>query len=463
MVASPNLTLTITPPGGAPADRTTYLAWSGAQQSPTITQNFGRQGDTAQLVLVEEFATTPQVIVPAMSEVSLYDHIAHQTLFAGVCNAPVLQPTSPRRNEWTLNCVDNTLYADNALVHGVYYGWTVDRIVVDLTRKANCGITAKRVADGGYVAPGPQLASYVQNYNQLSTAWKTLAGLAGSTTPYGWYVDQNRQLHFYDASTALDSGVTFTTSPTSAGAGSTTEGHMLLDSQNAYEWDAGSLYNRILVQGANQTVPYGTVKSTPTDTWLGNGYQQSWPLRYTVTGTPLLHLNGKATSVDLVQAGSTSSSTWQIVQNSVGSWFLATTGTAPRTGVVIKLWYDYSVPVVAQANDYASQQAYPGPNRGIFAQFVSDSSLTTVPMALARAQQQRQEYAFPVERATFNTGPEFFGWVRSGQTCRIVNHLVPDAQNGYAMGVDDHFLITGNTVTFGEGGYRQCQVTAIRL
>ena len=461
MVAKPSLTLTVTPPGGSPVDYSDYLAWSGAGNQMTITQNFGRQGDTAQLVLVEEFQTTPSVIVQDMSQVALHDNIAGQTLFEGVCNDPVLNVTSPNRNEWTLNCVDFTLYADNALVHGVYYGWTVDRIVIDLTKKAGCGITAKKVSDGGFVAPGPQLASYVQNYNQLSTAWKTLAGLAGSTTPYGWYVDANRNLHFYDATTALSSGVTFTSSPTVGG--STTEGHMLLDSQNTYEWDASSLYNRILVQGANQTVPYGTVKSKPTDTWLGNGYQQSWPLRYTVTGTPVLHLNGKATAVDLVQAGSTSSGTWQIVQNSVGSWFLATTGTAPATGVKLQLWYDYSVPVVAQANDYPSQRAYPGPNGGVFAQFVSDSSLTTVPMALARAQQQRQEYAFPVERATFNSSEDFLGWVRSGQTCRIVNHLVPDAQNNYAMGVNDTFLITGNTVTFGTGGYRQCQVTAIRL
>jgi hypothetical protein len=462
MVATPDLTLTVTPPGGAPVDYSDYLAWSGTQQTPSITQNFGRQGDTAQLVLAEEFTSAPSVIVPVMSQINLRDNIAGQTLFAGLVNDPVLLPTAPNRNEWTLNCTDYTVYADNALVHGIYYGWTVDRIVVDLTQKAQCGIKAARIADGGYVAPGPQLASYVQNYNQLSTAWKTLAGLAGSATPYGWYVDEGMNLHFYDASTAISSGVTFTTTPTAAG-GSLTEGHMMQDSQNAYEWDGTSLYNRILVQGANQTIPYGTVKSPPTDTWVGDGYQQSWPLRYTVTGSPILHIGGKTTTVDVVQAGSTSTSTWQITQNSVGAWFLTTTGTAPGRGVVINVWYDYSVPVVAQANDYPSQQEFAGPNGGVFAEFISDSTLTTVPMALARAMQQRQEYAFPVERTTFNSSPEWLGWVRAGQTCRIINGLVPDARNGYRMGVDDTFLVTANSVQFGAGGYRQCQITAIRL
>ena len=47
-----------------------------------------------------------------------------------------------------------------------------------------------------------------------------LAQLAGIVTPFGWYVDENRALHFFDASSATIAGVIFTTSPTAAGAGS---------------------------------------------------------------------------------------------------------------------------------------------------------------------------------------------------------------------------------------------------
>ena len=131
--------------------------------------------------------------------------------------------------------------------------------------------------------------------------------------------------------------------------------------------------------------------------------------------------------------------------------------------MVLRLWYDYQIPVVAQANDYASQREFPGPNGGVFSEYISDSTLTTVPMALARAQRERTEYAFPVERATFNSSEDFLGWVRSGQTFRYVNSLIPDAKRGYALGVNDHFLITANTVSFSRGGYRQCQITAVRI
>lgn len=462
MVATPNLTFTITPPGGSTTDYTQYLAWSGAHSQITITQNFGRQGDTAVFPLVDEFVTTPHFWIPVFSQVKLVDNAIGQTLFAGVVTKPIQDATSPTRNEWTLQCVDYTFYADNSVVHGTFIGQTVDQIIVSLTAQANCGITAKQLSHGGYVAPGPQLASFVLNYATLSDAWRRLATLAGQVTPYGWYVDENRKLHFYDSTTALSSGVTFTTIPTAVN-GSTTEGHIYAENSFGYEWDGTSVRNRILVQGANQAINYGSVAtSKPTDVWVGTGYQTAWPLRYTVTGSPVLYVGGVSKSVTTVNAGSSSNATWQVIQDSIGKWSLVTTGAAPRPGVVIKIWYDYLVPVTAAANDYASQHKYTGPNAGVFTEYINDTSLTTVPMALARAMRQRTEYADAVERITFTCGEDFLGWVRAGETCTVRNTLVRDVQNNQ-WGVWDQFIVIGNTVTFVAGGYRQCQITAVRL
>lgn len=465
MVAAPNLTLTITPPGGTAADYTSHLAWSGAASQLSISQNFGRQGDTATLPLVDEYASTPSLYIPVFSQVKLYDNLAGVTLFAGVANDPVFTVTSPNRNEWTLNCTDYTFYADNAIVHGVFVGQTVDQILVSLTAQANCGISAATIRNGGFVAPGPQLASFVLNYATLSDAWRKLAQLAGQLTPYGWYVDENRALHFYDATTAISSGVTFTTTPTASGAGSLTEGHFDMDSQMGYEWDGKSVRNRILIQGANQTISHGAVSSTaPTDTRRGDGARSSWPLRYTVTGSPTLKVNGIQQPVTIVGAGSSGSGTWQIQQNSVGGYFLTNASAAPAAGVLIQIWYDYQVPVTARANDYPSQRTYTGPNGGVFSEFISDTSLITPPMALARAMRERQEYAVAPERLTFQTTAEFLGWVRAGQTCTVVNQFIPDSENGGAPGITDTFIVIANSVSFiSQGGYRQAQITAVRL
>lgn len=457
----PDVQLAVTPPGGSTSYYTQYLAYDGADQGCTITQSFGRQGDTAALTLVEEHSGTPAIEIPAMSQVKLHDTTAGQTLFAGVITKPVLRPDGPNRNEWYLNCTDYTAYADNAIVRwppsSVQAG---DQIVIALTNGAGCGITAVAYAAGGYVAPGPALPQWTSGYTTLSGAWRTLAAAMGQVTPYGWYVDEFRRLHFYDQSTAQDSGVTFTTSPTTMG--SLYEGHVLNDSQFAYEYDGTSVRNRVLVQGATQVIRW-SYASGPTDTWRADGTAASWPLRYTVSSSPApaLYVGGAATAVTVESSGKAPSGPWSIVQNAGGGWFLVAE-FPPAAGTVIEAWYSYEVPVIAQANDAASQAAYTGPNGGVYAEYISDSSLTSMPMALARAMQDRTEYAFIAERVTFNTSPDWVGWVRAGQTFTLDTPLVYDVQRS-AWGINDTFIAIANQVTFGEAGYRTCQITGIRL
>jgi hypothetical protein len=461
VVASPNLTLTLTPPGGSPYQVQHLLAYEGHSNQFTITQNFGRQGDTACLPLVDEYATgSPNIpYIEPMTLVDLYDGNCGKTLFAGVANDPVLCVTGTNRNEWTLNCTDYTFYADNAICHGTWNGLTADQVVIDLTAQSDCGLHAVAVAGGGYVAPGPTLPNLILNYGSLSDAWRKLATLAGASTPYGWYVDQNLQLHFFDATTAIDSGVTFTSIPSVGG--SITQGHMLLDTTFAYEWDGTSIHNRILVQGATQTIAQPT-DGPPTDSWLADGFAQAWPLRYTVSGTPTLKVGGTETDVTSVSPGTAVTAAWSCQQNQYGQYFLSAE-SPPPAGTTLQAWYSYQVPVVAQATDYGSVATYSGPNGGVFAEFISDTTLTTAPMALARAQQERQEYAYAAERVTFNSSEEFLGWVRAGDTFGFECQYIPDSERSWALGVSDTFICTANTITFGTGGYREMQVTGVRL
>lgn len=471
IIPVPNLTFTVTPPGGSAINYTSNLAWSGAS-APTLNQNFGRQGDTGTFSLVDDYngQTGPNFVIKPLSQVAFTDVTAGVSLFTGVVTDVILDPLV-NRNVWNLSCTDYTFYADNAIVQGTFIGQTIDQIVVALTQQANCGITAiqSSTSSSGFVAPAPLIQSFVLNYSTLSEAWRKLAKLASQTTPYGWFVDQNRQLHFYDQTTAQSSGVNFTTSLTYVGSSTPdlTEGHMMFANSFGYEWDGASVRNRILVQGATQIVKYGSYKTAnPVDQWQANGVQQSWPLRYTVTGTPVLTVNGTLTPATLVQAGGTFTGTgWTVAQNYVGSWFLnSPTGSPAGAGQTIKLWYDYQVPIVAQANDLSSQATYTGPNGGVFAEYISDTSLTTVPMAQARAFRQRQEYSFVAERLTFTTAPEFMGWVRAGQTFTFTNSFIPDSRNSYNFGMTNAtFIAISNSIQFIQGGYRTCSIKAIRI
>lgn len=470
----PNLTLTITPPGGSPINYTNNLGWDGVQ-APALTQNFGRQGDTATFVLVDDYngQAQPNFVINALGQISFFDNIANTSLFAGVITDVQLDVLN-NLNMWTLTCTDYTFYADNAIVQGTFIGQTIDQIVVALTLQANCGITAIQTGEStgsapGYVAPAPLISSFVLNYSTLSEAWRKLAKLASQTTPFGWYVDQNRQLHFFDQTSSQPSGVNFTTNLTYVGSSTPNllEGHIMFENSFMYEWDGTSVRNRILVQGATQVIKYGSYRTaTPVDTWQTNGVQQSWPLRYTVQGSPVLQVNGTLQPVTLVQAGGSFTGTgWTVQQNAIGSWFLtAPAGASPSGGQTLSLWYDYQVPIIAQANDIASQQTYTGPNLGVFEEFISDSSITSVPMAQARAFSQQQEYAFVAERLTLTTSAEWMGFIRAGQTFTMTNSFIPDSRSSYSWGLNGAtFIVIGNSVQFIEGGYRNCQIKAIRI
>jgi hypothetical protein len=463
--ALPYLSIVITAPGGSPIDYTQYLAYDGIAGQMTITQNFGRQGDTASFVLVDDWGGQPHphFYIEVLSQVLLYDHTAGQTLFAGVITDPTLYVDGANRNEWNLNCTDYTFYADNANVQGIFNGFSIDKIIVALTQQADCGITAATIADGGFVAPAPSVNTINFTYATLSAAWRSLASQASSSSPYGWFVDENRELHFYDSSTALNSGVTITTTPTGAGLGSLTEGHTGRDSTFQYEWDGTTIHNRVIIQGASQTSS-PNLKGNPTDHWRADGVQTAWPMRFTVSSVSKLTLNGVSISPvpAIVQAGTTSPTYPQVAQNQNGQYFLLF-ATAPAAGTIVRIWYTYSYPLTAIGNNYGSQQTYTGPNHGIYSEYISDTSLTTASMALAKAQAERQEYGYAVERVTLDTTEEFWGWVRAGYTFQYINSLVPDAQNGYTWGINDTFICVSNSVSFGRGGYRTLNLTGVRI
>jgi hypothetical protein len=459
----PSISVSITPPGGSPTDYSTYLTYSGAYQQLGVNQNFGRQGDTATIPLVDDWQgrTTPHFYIPALSRIALTDNNTSTNLFAGVVTNPQLIVDGANRNEWSLQCTDYTFYADNAIVQGTFVGQSVDQIIIALTRQANCGITATSTAAGGFITPAPVLTQVNFNWVKLSDAWRRLAQLASSSTPYGWYVDQNLALHFFDSSTALSSGVTLTTTPTGS-AGSTTQAHVTLDGSMSYDFDGTTIRNKIIVQGANQTV-VTSLTGNPTDTWRADGTQNSWPLRYTVTGSPALTVNSASTSLTVVNAGGAApSSGWSIQQNNIGQWFLIDTGT-PSSGTVIKIWYNYIIPIVAQVNDFPSQTQYTGPNGGVYAEYINDTSLTTTSMALARAQRERTEYAFAAERINVTVAEDFLGWIRAGQTLTFTSTLAPDSQNSFNWGINASFLCISNQVTFGSRGYRTMNLSAVRV
>lgn len=505
----PDITCVVTEPGGSPVNLAPFAAWSGTSMQSTISSNFGRQGDTASFVLVDDYSATvpgfsvpsntPHFAVKPFSTIVITDQGATSQpakgiLFAGLVTNPQWRWTAPGRVEWMLQCVDFTYYADTSIFQGEYAGLNADDIMVDIVSKANCGLKAARVVDGGHVYPGPTIPVATFNYGQLSDAFDSLTKLASQSQIFGWFVDAERNVWFYPTSMSLPSGVTVTDAPTS-NVPSISECHVdgsLAYSMN-YEWDATTFYTRCVVEGAVITHSYSASKAKkgeipPTDSWVGNGVQSSWPLSYqpevssttlkaaagivstvgqtNITGAPYLTVGGVVKDVSINDGTTTITTPYQFVQATNGLWTLQVTsgvGTIPPGGASIKLWYRYKLPIIAIANLSGQQQAIGGPNRGIFSELVNDSSLVTSASAFARAKATLQEYGAPQERLTFYTDESWLGWFRCGQTFDATLSQVPNSASSYALGLTGTFFVIQQMVIFRPGGFRKTQVTAIRI
>jgi hypothetical protein len=493
---APQISCYITPPGKPTVDYGNRLAYTGGNNQISVTQNFGRQGDTATFDLIDEgyssgeppnLVVHPSFIIPAFSTVKLIDTAALEyygdddraSIFYGYVAHPQLTLNSPIEMDWYLSCVDPSGYANASVVQAVYEGIPMGDAIVDVVRKANCGISADTIVNGGYVEQGPTLNRTVVHYTNLTKALQKISKMASSQSAYGWYIDSEMNLHFYDQQQAPDSGVTVTDKPTTAGLLSYTECHMDQGQKITYNFDGSSLYNRALVVGASKTITT-TVKNPPLDTFIGDGNTTQFKMSYVPDTTvetastakavktqlPVVTVNGVQQTITVYDGTTPVINQWTIKQNPNGSWVLAVTpnyGVTPTAGSKINLWYRYKTTITAQVDLKQSQNAIKGPNHGIFATVVSATSLDTTAAAYQRGTRELAEYGHPQEMISFYTSPEWIGVWRAGMTFTLDSILLLDSQRGFAPGLKAKFMITKQTVTFARAGFRQWQVTAVRV
>jgi hypothetical protein len=319
----------------------------------------------------------------------------------------------------------------------------------------------------------------VLHYQNLTSALQKISKMASSQSAYGWYIDSQLNLHYYDQQQAYDSGVVVTDKPTSEGYLSYYECHIDQSAGLQYEFDASSVYNRALVVGGSITHST-TLKKPPTDSFTGDGQTSNWRLshvpdtsaRAVTTQTlkktvlPAITVNGVQQSISIFDGTTPVTDKWTIAQNNNGTWSLKVTpnhGTIPSSGTVIHLWYRYRTTITAQADLKQSQNSIGGLNKGIFAIVVNQQSISTHAGAYQRATRELAEYGHPQEKIVFTTNEEWIGLWRAGQTFILDSSLLLDSQRNFAPGLYAQYIITQQTITVTSGGYRKCSATAIRV
>jgi len=509
---APNLKCYITPPRGQRMNLAPFMAWSGTTTTNSISQNFGRQGDTANIVLVDDYYTTvpgyhnvsgqPHFMVQPLSTIEIVDlnctsQPAAGILFAGLVTNPQWHWTSPGRVEWVLNCVDYAYYADKGVAQGQYVGLHAHEIIVDITNAADCGIIAKMYHDGGHVYPGPIIPILNLTEDKLTSHWDSITKLASGADTYGWFVDYNRELWWYPTELVFDSGVKVTDDP-SATQPNIYQCQIDLEQQFFYEWDATTFFTRCLVSGAQQTVTFNLLEAqksstrtrtalsaTPspaTQTWVANGTQSSWTLSYvpyTSTATTiassstipqeeydyLLLVNGTAQQVQVNDGTTTITSPWELIQSASGTWSLqvTTSGTVPPKGAVLQFWYKYTIAALAGANNTQMEAKLGGPNGGKYSEVINDTTIITTAAAYQRAKAELNEFGAPQERIDFYTSASFLGFFRVGESFTLESSKIPNSKFNYKLGQKgDTFFVIQQMITFQKGGYRSTHVVAVR-
>jgi hypothetical protein len=509
-VPLPDIRVFITPPNGKRTNYSEYLIYSSDNGSaPTITQNFGRQGDTATISLYDpsystekyskkgkhEVHVNPTFYIPTYSTVEIIDRSIAQlpeavfynygVLFTGYVSNPSLTIESPTSAVWTLSLVDYSGYANSSIIYGQYEGLAMQDLIVLLVKQADCGIKAATLPQGGWIAPGPILPRMVFSHESLTNALAKISKAASTTSAYGWYVDDQLNLHFYDQNQASTSYITVTDKPSKNSMLSYSEAHIAMDGSFKYEYDGQSLYNRCVVSGATTTTrpkapkpPAYTKKGKiraqhpgpATDQWVASGGQGSFNLSRVpdVRATePTLIVNGSFQSVAYDDGTSAPTTQWYISESPSGVWSVnvnpGSGGTTPPAGAYVSIWYAYQTQITAQADDQLSQLAIGGPNRGIFATSVNQRTLTTATAAYQRAVREITEFGHPQERISFTTSSEWVGLWRAGQTFTLDSMYVLDSRNGFKAGLNTQFVITQCSMTVTDQGFRTWSVTAVRV
>ena len=418
---------------------------------------FGRQGTTAEFVLINEKPLTNPLVIRPYSLIEFDDANTGALLFGGVVNDPYLVISNAMYAEWYLDCIDYTTYADNIIVsYGPAYDTAAGDLIQAVTVEAQCGIAP------GFVAVGPTVAAIQILDQTLTEAWNQIGDLASWQGDYNFRVDYQLNLWWGRDADAPSSGVFVTDAAENyGGAGMNFLTTAFIDptSNFKYEWDGTALRNRITVRGS-------TFQKAIEDTRNGDGVTTAWPLSADCdTNEPVtVSVAGTQHTVQYAQNDATVETDFAIVQAPSGLWFLlcAVINPSAVTGAIV-IDYTGNIPVKAQYDDTASQATYNGPNNGVFQEYIGDSSLLTVSAAYQRARAEAQQYSTVQERFTFTTTPSFLGHMHVGQTFTFNSQYILDSQNAYLTYVNATFIIIQCRITGVQGGYRSYEIIGKRL
>lgn len=293
---------------------------------------------------------------------------------------------------YELTCVDYTQELNRRLVVETYTGQTAGDIIRDIVSNYALGLGT------AYVQDGPSINSIAFNYKYPMECIEELAALTG----YDWYVDYERQVHFFESAT--------TSAPYELNESSTSGEYR--DLQILIH--KSELKNAMTVRGGYEFSDLYTQEE------VADGTQESFTLRYAPYAPISVYVDtGGGYSLKTLGIDNIDESGRDFVYNQHEKVIKNLDYGVLSAGHKIKITYKYKKPILAYQEDDESIQLmaeYEGGDGKYEAPLIVDDSIETKAQARARGIAELNQYSNPLVEGTFTTTQ--YGY-RSGQILTI--------------------------------------------
>lgn len=368
------------------------------QDGLSVQQILGSQRDTATLFYKKYGAKS---YVPQVFDTVLITDGAMKVLAGRVTAVTQLPISAADGISFQIDCADYSIDLDSLLVSATYSGQTVQAIIADIVANYAPGFTTANVSCS-FMVP-----SIVFNQVPISQALRKLANLM----KYDWYVDPDKDLHFYPKYTEL------------APFGLTDSSGNYVNKSLQTAAEGTQIANVVKVRGGIYNGALFSDKIT-----VSGNVSLSFPLPYQFANL----------SVTLDTGGGPVAKTIGI--KNIDSFpgvdvlydYQAQTIEFPSVlaaGNIIAFSGNPKIPVLAIASDAPSIAAY-----GTREKIIEDSSIIDLDVARQRAVAELAAYKDPQQQARFTT---YTPGLRTGQVINI---------NSARRGINTDFII--RAVTF---------------
>lgn len=286
--------------------------------------------------------------------------------------------------EYKVICNDYSQYLKRELVTERYTSMTAGDIIADLITNYTDGFT------GVNVSTGPDITSI--SFNRLSVA-DSLQKLA-KAIGYVWYVDYDRDIHFFAKNTEL--------SPFNI----TDNSQNYIDNTLKIVEDLSQIRNSIIVQGAEIVST-----ATRTEIIVADGDNEQYKLANKFSELPDIEVDGTPVTVGTEFLDVDAS--FDVMWNFNEKYIRFTAGNVPTVGQEVTVEALYLYPVAVRVTSLASIIQY-----GTYEFAITDKSIRSQDEATARAQAELDSYKNEIYDGGFSTHED---GLRSGQVIRITS------------------------------------------